>query len=621
MTDEHSHPATEHFEIVGAPVRSNSGPRRRYVAGLALAAVAVGAVSAGVLAWRAWTAQGPQPAEALPGDTLAYLALDFDPPGRQKVAAFDTLRKFPSLKHQLDGDTPETVKKSVVTGIATQGACRLDYAARVKPWIGDRLAFAVVQQDGPQPVLVVQTKDADRARRGLETARHECDGAGFGYAVDGQWVVLAESTDIATEVVRDAGRRALADDGDFRRLTQSVGDPGLATLYAAPEAGPALLDATDRDPWLGWTAAALLNGAVDPVASLVGGVGLFFSTVSVGESMASGAGFPAASDGDVPPELRARQRELQKQFEHFDQLSRKEQRRLLREQERLFQQMYPDPGSFDTADSVPDAPPLPARLRSSLQHFSGLGGVVRFDGGTLELDVVSGRLAGTFADLYAGHDGDALLGDVPAGTAVAYDVGLADGWASAVVEQLKQIGPDQSSTDPAAAFEQATGLDLPGDLEDLGGDNVAFTAGAGFAPDHLSDDPARVPVAARISGDPDKVEAALDKLRARIGPKAAAHVRSRRVGHDVVVGPDAAYLEELADVGDDLAHSDRFRRVAPSAGDATTVLFVDFDAGDWLAKLAGSDRDRADVEPLDSLGLTMTEDEHQQRLRLRVTFD
>ena len=647
MSNQDPGPAssTEELQISGRVPRSRTGSMRRPLGGLVAAAVAAAAVGAGVWAWQAWATQGAQPAEALPGDTLAYLSLDLDPPGGQKVAAFSTLRKFPSLRQELGLDSVDEIRGSVVEELSSDSGCDLNYDDDVKPWIGDRFAFAVVAQKRPEPVVVLQVEDADQARAVLKATGQSCD-EDFGYAVDGEWAVLARNSDVATQVVDDTGRGTLDADPEFRALTDAAGDPGLVTVYAAPEAGAALLEAIEKDPFVGFIAVPALNAGLDPLSSFLAGMGAFFMTTA---SFDEGAGFAEEPIdepiGEVSPKLRKQQEELEKKFERFDELTAEERSKLIREQDRLSEKMFAQQfgeespegawSSFDEEETYEGeyseddyfeefpAPELPAGLRESLEDFSGLGGVARFEDDGLEVEVVTDSLEGTYADLYAGTEGGDLVSTLPEDTAIAFGAGLSDRWADKLIGQLARQFPFAVQTDAetAEAFEEATGLAVPDDLEDLGGDAISMVAGSGFSPDQLFDDPAKAPVAVRISGDADRVEAALAKLRNGIGNEGAAYLLSRRAGDYVVVGPNAAYLDHLVKGGDDLGGSDRFREVAPRADDATAVYFLDFDAGDWLAKLAEADGDRANAEPLDAVGMTVTKEEGEQRILLRLGFD
>jgi hypothetical protein len=625
--DPGSDPTMENLEIVGRPPRSHTGSARRYFVAFVVAALGAGAVGAGVWAWQAWAKQGPQPAAALPGNTLAYAALDLDPPGGQKVAAYNTLRKFPSLTKELGLGSADDLTKSVVDELASEGDCDLDYRD-VKPWMGDRVAVAVVAQVRPEPVVVLQVKDADQARAGLRAAGRGCDGTGFGFVVDGEWAVLARNDDVAAQVKRDADRANLDDDKEFRALTGAAGDPGLVTLYAAPEAGKALFYQMEKDPFVVWSTTEMLNLALDPMSSYFGLAGM-----AVAPDFGEGSVSSSEVTSDVSPELRKAEARLNKRFEHFDELSKKEQRRLLREQDKLFEKMYgpmddeaPSEEDFaedDVADEFP-TPELDPALRTALHNFTGFGGVGRFADSGLEIEVVGDSLKGAVGDMYAGSAGDDTVSRLPADTAFAFGAGLADGWVDSLMGQLNQqylfSGPTEADT--IKAFEKSTGLDVPGDLEALGGEGISMVAGSGLDPEQLFEDLAQAPVAVRISGDPDRIEAAVDKLRAGIGSGGGPKLLSRRVGDDVVVGVNAAYLEHLAkEGGDELGDSDLFHKVVPDADKAPTVYFMDFDAGDWLAKAVGSDGDRKDVEPLEASGLTVTKDKGEQRILFRLSFD
>ena len=235
-------------EIEGPGGGSGPGTRRGLVVGGAVAAVLL--VGGGVWAWGAWFNQGSQPADALPADTLAYVAIDLDPTGQQKVEALRTLKKFPAFEEELGFDTTDDLRKEIFEEVQEDGTCTgLDYAEDVEPWLGDRGAFAMVPGEAePAPVFVVQVKDEAAAETGIE-ALVECgsedqassDEEG-GYAIAGGWVALAETEEIAEAVLADGAEANLADDEDFQKWTGEAGDPGILTMYAAPAAGPALVE-------------------------------------------------------------------------------------------------------------------------------------------------------------------------------------------------------------------------------------------------------------------------------------------------------------------------------------------------------------------------------------------
>ncbi len=245
--------------------RPRTGARKGIAIGAALVVVA-GLTVGGYVAWSAFFATGPQPAEALPDSTVGYLSIDLDPAGRQKLEARETLGKFPALDGRIDTDSEGELRQSLFDRFQEAGACpELDWGDDVDPWLGDRFAVAAVdlgKQDddtefGVTPVLVAQVKDADRAGDGLG-ALLDCAGAEmgeeqFGWSIAGEWAVLAETDELAEAVTDAAADAPLSDDDDFQRWTGAAGDHGVLTAYASPEAGDLLaegvatMDGTDDD--------------------------------------------------------------------------------------------------------------------------------------------------------------------------------------------------------------------------------------------------------------------------------------------------------------------------------------------------------------------------------------
>jgi hypothetical protein len=231
----------------GSPVagtRSSTDRRKRVIAlGGLLGLVAVG----GGAAWAAtsFLSTGDQPAGALPAGTIGYVSVDLDPSGAQKIEAIRTLRKFPAFKDKIGLDTDDDLRERLFTELTSSGECEgLDYASDVEPWLGNRVAVAAVDTGAksPSPVLVVQVTDADGADKGLATLQRTCGGDEVdspmgGWAIDGDWAVVAESAETAEQVVAAAGEGSLADDGEFQRWTEEAGDPGIVSAYAAPAAG------------------------------------------------------------------------------------------------------------------------------------------------------------------------------------------------------------------------------------------------------------------------------------------------------------------------------------------------------------------------------------------------
>lgn len=598
---------------VAPPDERSRGRRTAWVAAGSIGVAAV--VGGGVLAWQFWTAQGPQPAEMLPADTLAYLAVDLDPPGGQKLAAYDAIRKFPSLKKELGVDSQDDLRRSIVDGLAAEGGCDLDYE-EISSWAGDRAALAVVDQDRDRPevVVVVQVGDGGKAADGLSSIATDCGDEEFGHAVEDGWAVLARNKAVAKQVLADAGDASLADDAGYRRITGAAGDPGVVTLYAAPEAGAALVQETEENPFLALMMASQLTPVIDPVGALMGWLA-FMPLLTSSENPFGQHEMGMESDYQPTPA----QRRLDRRMEKIDQLSPAEQDQLMKDMDSYYSEIskeVPDP-----EEEFEDLAKLPAELRQALEDFSGLGGVARFDDGALELEVVGDRMLGSFGGVYAGSSGRDAVATLPADSAVAFGAGVADGWPEKAVSQLHSqysfFVPTEE--DLITSLEESTGMTFPGDFEALGGDAIAVVAPSGFDPS--LEDPSELAVAVQVTGDAKRIEEALTKVRRALGGSGASYLHSQRIGDGVVIGPNPDYLEEIADAEDPLGDSARFERAVPDAGGATSVAFVDFDAGNWLVGLMENDRDRADAEPFDTAGLTVTEDGDEQRLLFRLTLD
>lgn len=222
-------------------------PRRK---GIALAAggalLAVAAIGGGVWGYQAFYGQGDQAAQALPAEgLLGYVALDLSPNGDQLLSARSTLKKFPGLAKELDLDSKDDLRKIVFEKVQEEsGGCTdLDYEADIEPWLGDRMAFAVIDAGKgaePTPVLVFQTTDASKATKAAPDIADCLDAKGTSekertsHAVSGDWLILAQGQGKADDVVKGADGGALADDEKFQKWTEAAGDPGILTGYAAP---------------------------------------------------------------------------------------------------------------------------------------------------------------------------------------------------------------------------------------------------------------------------------------------------------------------------------------------------------------------------------------------------
>jgi hypothetical protein len=93
----------------------------------------------------------------------------------------------------------------------------------------------------------------------------------------------------------------------------------------------------------------------------------------------------------------------------------------------------------------------------------------------------------------------------------------------------------------------------------------------------------------------------------------------------VVISGSPDYLDKLAEAGD-LGGSDTFQELVPESGDAASVFFVNFDAGDgWLDDLVHSlgapDDLEENLRPLRAIGMSSWVEDGEQHSLLKVTTE
>ena len=126
----------------------------------------------GVFAVNLLSGGGTQPHDVLPGDAMAYVRLDLNPAANQKVALFNIARKFTVTKDSFssDDDDPRTAIFDLITK-DNQSFGKIDYAADVQPWLGDRIGLAVLAPakgtSTPGFVVAVQVTDEAAAKTGI----------------------------------------------------------------------------------------------------------------------------------------------------------------------------------------------------------------------------------------------------------------------------------------------------------------------------------------------------------------------------------------------------------------------------------------------------------------------
>ena len=569
----------EYLDTTGPVTTGPDNDNRKRLVVLGVIAAGGAVVAGGAWAATSFFATGAQPAEALPDSTIAYASVDLDPSGGQKIEAIKTLRKFPGFTDEIDIKSDEDLRERLFEEITSSGECEgLDYDADVKPWLGSRAAMAAVDlgEDQPAPVAVVQVTDAGKAEEGVQTLVDTCggdsvDGESGGWVVEGDWLVLAETKDIAQQVVDGAGSGTLADDAAFGTWTGEAGDDGFMSFYVAKGAAKYLSDAAAMGSMLGGPLASDLTGAssgdtggfdqecFDQATTTEEMDACFASSDDTSTDMGSGAG-----SGEVPPEL---------------------------------EQMIAD--------------------------FDGMAATVRFDDGSVEVEYAVSNYQPDLAKYLDSDEGATMVGDLPDDTVAAMGFSLKEGWAQAMVDYFKSALPEDASSidDGIAQMESETGMSFPEDVETLLGEGVTLSVGSGIDPDAISNGgPGEIPAGLTIKGDADEIQAVLDKLKAQMPPEVADYMQVTEGDGYAVLALKDDYRDKLAS-GGDLGGSDDYADVVD--GDAQSVFFLNFDADDdWLVRMT---KDMPEVsenlEPLSAFGVSSWLDGDVMHGQVKLTTD
>ena len=213
---------------VGDPT-APEGPRRsRTGRKVAIGAAAAGVVllgGAGFAVAAYLSGGGAQPEEALPADTIGVVKLDLDPAAGQKAAVASLMGKFPAL------DGAGDIRQSAVDGLLDLTDAQLDFDEDVDPWLGDRMAVALVPDEdsdaGIAPVLVLAVDDQQAMG---DTLRELGDDLGYGHAVRDDFLLLAETQEIADRVAAEESR--LSETERYRADLAALDGDQIAVAWA-----------------------------------------------------------------------------------------------------------------------------------------------------------------------------------------------------------------------------------------------------------------------------------------------------------------------------------------------------------------------------------------------------
>lgn len=544
-------------EYLGPEQTARGGGRRWAL--VATAAVGVAAVGgAGAWALTSFLSSGPAPADVLPADTYAYVALDMDPSGGQKVEAWKTLRKFPALRDELGLESGDDIRRWLFEAATGGLDCDTTFAD-VDGWLGSTAAVAVVPDgDTVAPVGVLEVTDEDAARAGMLELAGCVEGTPApGLSFAGDFMVVAETDELAAQVTSAGQDDPLVDDATHDRWIEEAGDPGVVTAYVAPSAPEALMH---EMPSMG-------PGAMpDSYAGRPG-------------ALVSPDPEPGA-DPDEPP---------------FDDMP------------------------MPMAPMLPMLP-MPGDLAEAFEDFEGMAMVIRFDDGALEGEMAMAMPDDV--DLPEGGSGLADLPDTSAiAFGIATGDGWVEQVLDAVEAQVgeEEFAEGVAELEAETGLSVPEDLEaLLGDGVGLAVDSSIDLSGMfGFG----SAGPEELPVGLRIAGDPAEIRPALDKLLAAIGSD-AEQVVVVDGEDAVAVGLTDGYTEELAGdggLGDLSGFTAAMDGMDTSSG--ALYIDFDAGAWLEEMSEGESGDEEANVAPLRALGVGGRVDDGVARMVFRLTTD
>jgi hypothetical protein len=250
-----------------------------------------------------------------PAGAVAFFSVNLAPSIEQQRNLQGLVKAFPGAAEEVQGDFEEA-RDDLLSEVAEEAG--LDYAADVKPWLGNEVAVALlplaegesVAGGGDPPVVVMfETDDEAAATAALEKAAAEGNFDGQSRTIDDFLVIVSHDDEAVEGASLDQVEAAAADDGsglaENDKFTSVVDDlagdrlllgwvdgPGLANLFAGED------DLTDgfllglpRGAGTGGPAAADLHA--EESALVVRGVAMAPEEGTGGGEPALTAGLPA----------------------------------------------------------------------------------------------------------------------------------------------------------------------------------------------------------------------------------------------------------------------------------------------------------------------------------------
>jgi hypothetical protein len=240
MTDLEPHDERAQADILAA---GPSGPKRR-IAPVVTSAVVVLAI---VLGGGAFTAvkllasKGSQPDKWAPSTSIAFAKVDLDPSASAKVAAWEFEQKFPKAPKLASADQ---LKDGLLGAAFDDGSGDVNYATDIKPWLGDRLAFAVFPDAAgkPQTINILAIKDATKASAALTklaaTASSDDQSGGDAvsttfnaFSIQGDYAILGPTQAIVDDAIAAAKKASIDSNSTYNSDIAQLKSDRIATVW------------------------------------------------------------------------------------------------------------------------------------------------------------------------------------------------------------------------------------------------------------------------------------------------------------------------------------------------------------------------------------------------------
>jgi hypothetical protein len=154
--------------------------------------------------------------------------LDLNPAANQKVALFNIARKFTVTKDSFSGDDPRTAIFDLIKK-DDQDLSKLDYAADVQPWLGERIGLAVLAPpkgtSTPGFVVAVQVTDETAAKTGIAKLMGDDK---YGIAFREDYALLTATQPEADQAVNAA---PLGGNANFSDDLGALGETGVLSFW------------------------------------------------------------------------------------------------------------------------------------------------------------------------------------------------------------------------------------------------------------------------------------------------------------------------------------------------------------------------------------------------------